>query len=154
MSLDELVARTEASRRGLRILCDYLAVLGLLKKEDLHYSLTHIARIFLDKSSALRHGKSVDFLAAPEMLELFLSDPASYVRRGGSSGLAHILPDSPVWVRFARAMMPFAAVTAKRVAAHIATFADRHIKFSISPQVMAYMESRWQKPSRTHRSRQ
>jgi ubiquinone/menaquinone biosynthesis C-methylase UbiE len=67
-------------------------------------------------------GKSIDFLAAPEMLELFLSDPASYVRRGGSSGLAHVSPDNPVWVRFAKAMMPFAATTAKRVAAHVATF--------------------------------
>jgi ubiquinone/menaquinone biosynthesis C-methylase UbiE len=58
------------------------------------------------------------------MLDLFLSDPASYVRRGGSSGLAHVSSDNPVWVRFATAMMPFAAATAKRVAAHVGTFPE------------------------------
>ena len=31
---------------------------------------------------------------------------------------------NPVWVRFARAMVPFAAATAKRVAAHVATFPE------------------------------
>ena len=58
------------------------------------------------------------------ILDLFLSDPASYVRRGGSSGLANVSPDHPVWVRFAKAAVPFAAATAKRVAAHVATFTD------------------------------
>jgi ubiquinone/menaquinone biosynthesis C-methylase UbiE len=41
------------------------------------------------------------------------------VRRGGSGGLAHLAPDNPVWVRFAKAMMPVAAVTAKRVGAFV-----------------------------------
>ena len=123
-SLDELVSRTGASRRGLRILCDYLTVIGLLRKQSLHYSLTHTAGLFLDEASPFAVGGSVDFLAAPEMLDLFLNDPASYVRRGGSNGLAHVLPDNPVWVRFAKAMMPFAAATAKRVVAHISTFPD------------------------------
>ena len=33
MSLADLVSRTGAAGRGLRILCDYLTVLGLLKKQ-------------------------------------------------------------------------------------------------------------------------
>jgi hypothetical protein len=121
MSLSDLVSRIGASRRGLRILCDYLTVIGLLNKQDSQYSLTRIARTFLDEASPFAMGRSVDFLAAPEMLDLFLGDPASYVRSGGSSGLAHIAPDNPIWVRFAKAMMPFAAANAKRVAAHVAT---------------------------------
>ena len=124
MSLDDLVTRTNASIRGLRILCDYLTVIGLLKKQHSRYSLTHAAGVFLDEKSPSAIGRSIDFLAAPEMLDLFLSDPASYVRRGGSSGLAHVSPDNPVWVRFAKAMMPFAAATAKRVVAYISTFPD------------------------------
>jgi ubiquinone/menaquinone biosynthesis C-methylase UbiE len=124
MSVDDLVSRTGASGRGLRILCDYLTVIGLLKKQNSRYSLTHVARIFLDEKSPSAVGRSIDFLAAPEMLNLFLSDPASYVRQGGSSGLAHVAPDNPVWVRFAEAMMPFAAATAKRVVAHISSFPD------------------------------
>jgi ubiquinone/menaquinone biosynthesis C-methylase UbiE len=124
ISLESLVSRTGASGRGLRILCDYLTVLGLLKKQNSQYSLTHIAQTFLDEASPFAMGKSIDFLAAPEMLDLFFSDPASYVRRGASNGLAHVAPDNPVWVRFAKAMMPFAAPTAKRVAAHVSTFPD------------------------------
>ena len=66
----------------------------------------------------------MDFVAAPEMIDLFLRDPASYVRNGGSTGLANVSPDHPVWVRFARAMVPFAAANAKRVAAYVAAFSN------------------------------
>jgi len=40
------------------------------------------------------------------MTTLFLDDPASFVRNGGSVGLAHLAPDHPVWVKFAKAMVP------------------------------------------------
>jgi ubiquinone/menaquinone biosynthesis C-methylase UbiE len=43
------------------------------------------------------------------------------VRHGGSTGLATIASDHPIWVRFAHAMVPFAAPAAKRVAAYVAT---------------------------------
>jgi hypothetical protein len=120
-TVDALAKATDASPRGLRILCDYLTVIGLLQKEGAAYSLMPAARTFLDRSSALAMGDCVDFLAAPEMLTLVLDDPVSYVRRGGAEGLSVIAPDHPVWVRFARAMAPFAALTAKRVAAHVAS---------------------------------
>jgi ubiquinone/menaquinone biosynthesis C-methylase UbiE len=122
LSLDDLSSRTGASSRGIRILCDYLTVIGLLEKRDSRYSLTHVARTFLTAPVAM--GKIVDFVAAPEILDLFLGDPASYVKRGGSVGLANVSPDHPVWVRFAQAAVPFAATTAKRVATHVATFPD------------------------------
>ena len=120
-TVDALVSATGASPRGLRILCDYLTVIGLLQKQGTNYDLTPAARRFLDRSSPLAMGDCVDFLAAPEMLALVLDDPVSYVRRGGAEGLSVIAPDHPVWVRFARAMAPFAALTAKRVAAYVAT---------------------------------
>jgi ubiquinone/menaquinone biosynthesis C-methylase UbiE len=124
MSVDNLASRTGASGRGLRILCDYLTVLGLLQKQQAHYSLTAVARTFLDESSPFARGKIVNFVAAPEMIDLFFRDPALYVRNGGSPGLANLAPDNPVWVRFAEAMVPFAAASAKRVAAHVATFSN------------------------------
>jgi predicted nicotinamide N-methyase len=120
-TVDALVSATGASPRGLRILCDYLTVIGLLQKQGTNYDLTPAARRFLDRSSPLAMGDCVDFLAAPEMLALVLDDPVSYVRRGGAEGLSVVAPDHPVWVRFARAMAPFAALTAKRVAAYVAT---------------------------------
>src|SRR5262245_25780517 len=120
-SIDALASATSAAPRGLRILCDYLTVMGLLEKQDTSYSLTPEARRFLDRSSPLAMGDCVDFLAAPEMLTMVLDDPVSYVRRGGADGVSVIAPDHPVWVRFARAMAPFATLTAKRVAAHVAS---------------------------------
>lgn len=118
-SLDHLASKTGASTRGLRILCDYLVTLGLLRKQDLDYLPTNVSKVFLDESSPFAMGRSIEFLAAPEMLDLFLNDPAAYVLRGGSDGLAQVAPDSPIWVRFAKAMMPFAAPAAKRVAMHL-----------------------------------
>jgi SAM-dependent methyltransferase len=117
---DELASRIGVSARGLRILCDFLTVMELLKKEDSNYRLTHTARILLDGSSPFAMGSIVDFVAAPEMLAHFLEDPASYVRNGGSKGPSNIDPDHPVWVRYARAMVPLAAATAKLVAAYVA----------------------------------
>jgi ubiquinone/menaquinone biosynthesis C-methylase UbiE len=124
MPIDDLASRTGASHRGLRILCNYLTILGLLNKRDSQYSLTPTARTFLDEASPFARGKIVDFVAAPEMIDLFFRDPTSYVRNGGSTGLANISPDHPVWIRFAKGMAPFAAANAKRVAAHVATFAN------------------------------
>jgi cyclopropane fatty-acyl-phospholipid synthase-like methyltransferase len=65
-------------------------------------------------------GSSIDFYAAPEILRLVLDDPVSYVRNGGSPGLATLSPDHPVWLRFARAMSPSAQLAAKRAAVYLA----------------------------------
>jgi ubiquinone/menaquinone biosynthesis C-methylase UbiE len=124
VSLDDLVSSTGASRRGLRILCDYLTVLGLLKKNESLYSLAPVSRTFLDEASPFARGGIVDFVAAPEMVELLCQDPASYVRKGGSVKLANTSPDNQVWVRYAKSMIPFAAANAKRIASHIAGLPD------------------------------
>ncbi|MFL6798579.1 MAG: class I SAM-dependent methyltransferase [Xanthobacteraceae bacterium] len=117
---DAIAAKTDASARGVRILCDFLTVIGLLQKQDMRYSLTAGSARFLDRSSPLALGHCVDFLAAPELITQLLHDPASYVRAGGSDALTLLDPDHPSWVRFARAMAPFAAPGAKRVGAHVA----------------------------------
>jgi predicted nicotinamide N-methyase len=119
---DDLASKIGASARGLRILCDFLTVMELLKKKDSNYRLTHAARILLDGSSPFAMGSIVDFVAAPEMLALFLEDPASYVQNGRSKGPSNVDPDHPVWVRYARAMVPFAATTAKLVAGYVRAF--------------------------------
>jgi hypothetical protein len=123
-TLPDLASQAGVSIRGLRILCDYLTVIGLLRKQDSGYSLTQTSRTFLDENSPLAVGKILDFVAAPEILDLFLKDPASYVRRGGSDGLANVSPEHPIWVRFAKAAVPFATAAAKRVAAHAAALPD------------------------------
>jgi hypothetical protein len=37
-------------------------------------------------------------------MDLFVANPATYVRNGGSIGLANNALDHPVWVKFAKAM--------------------------------------------------
>src|SRR5579863_3574380 len=116
-----LSEKAATSSRGMRILCDFLTVIGLLKKEQDVYSLTPAASRYLDRASPACIAGSIDFFAAPEMAQLMLEDPASYVRRGGSDGRRHLAPDHPIWLRFANAMTPIARLTAKRAAAHLAT---------------------------------
>lgn len=116
---DSIGRRVQASSRGVRVLCDYLTIQGFLQKADACYRLTPSTTAFLTKSSPAWMGSVADFLAAPEMMSLWLDDPAAYVRNGGSVGLANIAPDHPLWVTFARAMVPFMAPLAGTLAAEV-----------------------------------
>jgi hypothetical protein len=117
---DALAARTGDDRRGIAILCDYLTVQGFIEKTGDRYAPTPSSRTFLDAASPAYIGRALDFLAAPQMLSAFLDDPAGYVRRGGSEGLASVAPDHPLWVTFAEAMTGFARPVAAAVAARVA----------------------------------
>ena len=114
--LDRVVGRTGASARGIRMLCDYLTVQGFLTKNQGRYGLTPSTEVFLTTTSPAWMGSIVEFLASPEMIALWLDDPVSYVRNGGAAGLGSIAPDHPVWVKFARAMVPFMRPAAEAVA--------------------------------------
>jgi ubiquinone/menaquinone biosynthesis C-methylase UbiE len=70
-------------------------------------------------------GSVADFLASPELIGLWLTDPTSFVRKGGSEGLANVASDNPVWVKFARAMVPFVAPIAGMIAAEVAAWPIR-----------------------------
>src|SRR3954447_10792706 len=113
---DRIAARTGASERGIRILCDYLTVQGFLTKTQDRYGLTPASEVFLTTTSRAWMGSVVEFLASPEMIGLWLDDPVSYVRNGGAVGLGSLAPDHPVWVKFARAMVPFMRPVADAVA--------------------------------------
>lgn len=67
-------------------------------------------------------GSIIDFVAAPEVLDLALADPAATVRRGGPPGLANVASDNPVWVKFARAMTGFIMPVARQIAAGAAAW--------------------------------
>jgi hypothetical protein len=67
-------------------------------------------------------GSIVDFLASPEMISLWLDDPVSYVRNGGSAGLANLAADHPVWVTFAKAMVPLVGPVAQAMAAEVGSW--------------------------------
>jgi len=120
LTVEQIADVTGGSLRGVRILCDFLCVIGLLEKNTNLYNLSVDAKRFLDRTSPHCLADVIDFLAAPEIVSMIIDDPPSYVIAGGASGLTKISPDSPVWVKFARAMIPFASVAAKRITAYIA----------------------------------
>ena len=51
-----------AAERGVRILADYLVVLGLLEKPEGRYRLSADAGMFLDERSPAYMGEAVEFL--------------------------------------------------------------------------------------------
>lgn len=115
-----LAAHTSASERGLRVLCDFLTVLGFLTKNGDVYQPTPSTLAFLDRRSPAYLGAAVEFLSSPEMVSLFLTDPADFVRNGGSVGLANIEADNPIWIKFARGMGAFTSGSATSLAAEVA----------------------------------
>jgi ubiquinone/menaquinone biosynthesis C-methylase UbiE len=108
-----IAERCGASERGVRILCDYLVVVGLLTKDEGVYGLTQDSAIFLDRRSPAYMGGSLEFLLAPTLIANF-EDLAGVVRRGGTLSEAGgtVSVENPLWVKFARAMAPMAAPVA------------------------------------------
>jgi 2-polyprenyl-3-methyl-5-hydroxy-6-metoxy-1,4-benzoquinol methylase len=116
-SAEEIAERCEASERGIRILCDYLTVLGFLVKQDNRYSLTPDSAFFLDRRSPNFIGGITEFLLSPMLTDGF-KDLAPAVRKGGTvmSEEGTVSAENPVWVQFARAMASLQAMPAQLLA--------------------------------------
>ncbi len=125
----QLAETCGADARGVRILCDYLVVAGLLKKESEHYRLTPDAAAFLDRRSPGYMGGAVEFLLSP-MLTGGFNELAAAVRQGGTalSESGTIAPEHPVWVDFARSMAPLVAMPAPTLARLVADDTERELK--------------------------
>ncbi|HWT00745.1 MAG TPA: methyltransferase [Pyrinomonadaceae bacterium] len=121
--------RCEASERGVRILCDYLTVIGFLKKEDGAYSLTQDSAVFLNKHSPGYMGDAIGFMLSPMLMKGFetLTDA---VRRGGTAteDEGTIAPEHPVWVEFARAMAPMMTMPAQMMTQQLGAEAGGKIR--------------------------
>jgi 2-polyprenyl-3-methyl-5-hydroxy-6-metoxy-1,4-benzoquinol methylase len=106
-----------ASPRGIRILADYLTILGFLRKQGDHYELVPDADVFLNRKSPAYLGAATDFLLTPQLRECFHQLTAA-VRRGGTavSDEGTVSYDNPIWVAFARAMAPLMQLPARLLA--------------------------------------
>ncbi|HEY2158829.1 MAG TPA: methyltransferase dimerization domain-containing protein [Isosphaeraceae bacterium] len=62
----ELAEGCRAAPRGVRILADYLTILGFLRKDGDHYELADDARVFLDRASPAYVGDAARFMLAPQ----------------------------------------------------------------------------------------
>jgi ubiquinone/menaquinone biosynthesis C-methylase UbiE len=114
---DAIAKRCEASERGIRILCDYLVINGFLIKNGQEYSLADDSAVFLDRRSRAYMGTAANFLALPEVMNLY-QDLTAIVRAGASlkGEQSTAEPDSSKWVEFARSMSNLQRMTAVAVA--------------------------------------
>ena len=101
----EIANRCQSSARGIRILCDYLTVLGFLTKAGDQYSLTPDSAVFLDRNSPAYAGGAAEFLLSDHLTGPFKQLTES-VRKGGTSHSEQgsITPEHPMWVTFANTM--------------------------------------------------
>ncbi len=102
----------QASPRGMRILVDYLCILGFLTKDGERYILTADSAVFLSRKSPGYLGGMTEFLLSTDIQGCF-HHLADAVRRGGAAGDGTVSPDNPIWVAFARAMAPMMRPTAQ-----------------------------------------
>lgn len=112
-----LAKRCNAAERGIRILCDFLTVTGLLTKRDSRYALAPDAAVFLNRQSPAYLGTVQKFLLAPKFFEYF-QDLTTAVKKGGTASDegGTTAAENTVWVEFARSMAPMMAMPAEIIA--------------------------------------
>jgi ubiquinone/menaquinone biosynthesis C-methylase UbiE len=98
-----------ASRRGIRILCDFLVIEGLLEKENETYRCTADNAALLDERSPQYMGGMLQFLHAPRFWEaaIHLTETVRTGRTTLGDGIAG--DEAEEWVAFASHMQPMAA---------------------------------------------
>jgi len=102
-----IARHAKASERGIRILCDFLVINGVLKKKDERYQHTPTSAAFLDPRSPACMASVAKFLCTPELREPF-EHLAKVVREGHTTlpGDGTVEPENPVGVLFAEQMAP------------------------------------------------
>jgi hypothetical protein len=107
-----------ASERGIRILCDFLTIHGILVKEDGTYRHSPTSAAFLDPRSPACLASIAQFLSNPAMREPY-AHLADIVRAGRTTlpGHGSVEPENPIWVQFAESMAPMMAPLASPLGA-------------------------------------
>ena len=83
-SAADIAKRCNASERGIRILCDFLCIMGFLTKDGDRYSLTPDSAMFLDSRSPAYLGGAIEFIASSTLTDGF-KNFAEAVRKGGTT---------------------------------------------------------------------
>jgi ubiquinone/menaquinone biosynthesis C-methylase UbiE len=113
----EIASQCGVSERAMRILCDYLSTIGLLNKSGGAYELVPESAAFLSKQSPAYLGTTARFLLRPELKQNF-DNLTEAIRRGGvpPDGNDTVATENPIWVEFARSMMPMMVPAANGIA--------------------------------------
>jgi len=109
-----------ASERGIRILCDFLVINGILQKEDGRYRHTPTSAVFLDPNSPASMASVAQFMHNPAIHEVY-ENLAEVVKRGRTTlpGTGTVEPDNPLWVAFAEQMVPMTGPSATPMSAMV-----------------------------------
>jgi len=126
---DEIAAACGAAPRGVRILADYLTIIGFMSKGSDRYDLTPDSATFLDRKSPAYLGGSLEFLLAPTLRECFETLTAAVCRGGtATSDEGTVSADNPIWVAFARAMAPLMRSAAELLAGLVGGDRERPLR--------------------------
>jgi 2-polyprenyl-3-methyl-5-hydroxy-6-metoxy-1,4-benzoquinol methylase len=121
-----IAKRCQAAERGVRTLCDFLTIHGFLTKEGAQYALAPDSALFLNRHSPAYIGGTIEFLLMPRLREAH-AQLTEAVRRGGSTlGEESLVPENPIWVKFAQAMMPLVRMPAEIMAAELRKGGEVH----------------------------
>jgi 2-polyprenyl-3-methyl-5-hydroxy-6-metoxy-1,4-benzoquinol methylase len=104
---EKLANECQADARAMRILCDFLVVIGFLEKTEQRYHLTPTSAACLVQGAPRYLGGVARFLLSDDLLDAF-RDVAAVVRRGGTvlQGKGTTEEAYSGWVEFARSMVP------------------------------------------------
>jgi len=105
-----IARQCSSSERGIRILCDFLTIYGVLVKEDGRYRHTPTSAAFLDPRSPSCLASIAQFLSNPELREPY--DHLAEIVRAGRTDLpgdGAVERENPIWVQFAETMAPMMA---------------------------------------------
>jgi 2-polyprenyl-3-methyl-5-hydroxy-6-metoxy-1,4-benzoquinol methylase len=124
-----LAKRCNGTERGVRILCDYLTIIGFLTKNDQRYAMTPDSAAFLDRRSLMYQGSAAGFLTLPRTVTAFMG-LAEGIRTGRPTlpGDGSISAENPIWVDFARSMAPAVTPAAEEIARALDTAAGKKWK--------------------------
>lgn len=105
-----IARQCSASERGIRILCDFLCIYGILVKENGRYRHSPTSAAFLDPRSPSSLASIAQFLGNKAMREPY--DQLEEIVRTGRTvmpGDGSVEPENPIWVQFAESMGPMMA---------------------------------------------
>lgn len=102
-----IAKHASASERGIRILCDFLVMNGVLAKQNGDYKHTPNSAAFLDPNSPACMASVAQFMSSLEAVSAY-ANLTQVVRAGRTSlpGTGTVEPENPLWVEFAEKMAP------------------------------------------------
>jgi len=126
---NEIAQRANAAERGVRVLCDFMVILGFLTKNGARYGLAQDSAVFLNRHSPAYMGVAARFLNTPQIMDAY-DDFTATVRKGGTvlGGEGTVEPENPIWVEFARSMAPMMLMPAQILAKIVGEDSGRALK--------------------------